>query len=104
MTSTKQRYAQIEKEALATKCACGKFNDYILGKDIIIETDHKPFVPPFGTKNMDELASRIQRFKMRLMMYSFSISHIPGTDLVITNALSRAPPKADIHLNERTHP
>ncbi|CAB4038732.1 Transposon Ty3-G Gag-Pol poly, partial [Paramuricea clavata] len=42
MTSTEQCYAQIEKEALATTWACEKFNDYILGKDILIETDHKP--------------------------------------------------------------
>ena len=30
MSSTEQRYAQIEKEALATTWACEKFNDYIL--------------------------------------------------------------------------
>jgi hypothetical protein len=40
MTSTEQRYAQIEKEALATTWACEKFNDYILGKDILIGTNH----------------------------------------------------------------
>ena len=39
MTSTEQRYAQIEKEALAVTSACEKFNDYILGKDILTETD-----------------------------------------------------------------
>ena len=49
MTSTEQRYAQIEKEALATSWACEKFNDYILGKDILIETNHKPLVPLFGS-------------------------------------------------------
>jgi hypothetical protein len=59
MTSTEQRYAQIEKEALATTWACEKFNDYILGKDILIETDHKPLVPLFGTKLLDQLPPRI---------------------------------------------
>ena len=49
MTSTEQRYAQNEKEALATTWACEKFNDYILGKDILIETNHKPLVPLFGS-------------------------------------------------------
>ena len=48
MTSTKQRYAQIEKVVLATTWACDKFKDYILGKDILIETDHKLLVPLFG--------------------------------------------------------
>ena len=55
MTSTEQRYAQIENETLITTWACGKFNDYILSKDILIETDHKALVPPlFGSKTLDE--------------------------------------------------
>ena len=33
MTSTEQRYAQIEKEALATTWACEKFADFVLGKE-----------------------------------------------------------------------
>ena len=49
MTSTEQRYAQVEKEALATTWACEKFNDYILGKDILTETNHKPLMPLFGS-------------------------------------------------------
>ena len=45
MTETERRYAQIEKEALATTWACEKFSDFILGKRIQVETDHKPLVP-----------------------------------------------------------
>ena len=76
MTNTEQRHAQIEKEALAITWACEKLNDFILGNDISIETDHKPLVPLFGSKNLDELPPRIQRFRMRLMKYSFNIRHI----------------------------
>ena len=105
MTSTEQRYAQIEKEALATTRACEKFNDFILGKDVLIETDHKPSVPLLGLKNLDELPPRIQRFRMRLMKYSFNICHIRGKDLIIADTLSRAPlrkspAKTDVRLNE----
>ena len=74
MTSTEQRYAQIEKEALAITWACKKFN-YILGKDILTETDQKPLVPLFGSKTLDELPPRIQRFPGGLMKYSFKILH-----------------------------
>lgn len=45
LTETETRYAQIEKEALATTWACERFTDYIMGKQIAIETDHKPLVP-----------------------------------------------------------
>ena len=105
MTSTEQRYAQIEKEALATTWACEKFNDYILGKDILIETDHNPLVPIFGSKTLDELPPRIQRFLMRLMKYSFKMIHVPGKELVTADTLSRAPldkqlSKEDERLNE----
>ena len=77
----------------------------ILGKDILIERDHKPLVLLFGLENVDELPPRIQRFRMRLMKYSFNICHIPGKDLVIADTLSRAPirkspTKTDIRLNE----
>ena len=52
MSKTEQRYAQIEKEALATTWACEKFSDFILGKSIEIETHHKPLVPLLGTKHL----------------------------------------------------
>eukprot|EP00731_Ephydatia_muelleri_P002671 Em0001g2671a len=45
LTETESRYAQIEKEALSITWGCEKFSDYILGKNILIETDHKPLVP-----------------------------------------------------------
>ena len=59
MTSTEQRYAQIEKEALATTWACEKFADFVLGKEFLIETDHKPLVPLLGSKCLQDMPPRI---------------------------------------------
>ena len=42
MTETEQRYAQIEKEALAVTWACQKFDFLLVGRTFLIETDHKP--------------------------------------------------------------
>ena len=56
-----------------------------------VETDHKPLVPLLGAKNLEELPARIQRFKMRLMRFTFTISHTPGKDLTIADTLSRPP-------------
>ena len=62
MTETETRYAQIEKEALATTWACEKFSTYVLGSKFLIETDHKPLVPLLGSKNIDNLPPRILDF------------------------------------------
>ena len=92
LTPTEQRYAQIEKEALAFTWACDSLADYLLGLQFHIQTDHKPLVPLFGSKkNLDELPPRLQRFRLRMMRYSFSISHVPGKSLTVADALSRAP-------------
>lgn len=63
ITETERRYVQIEKEALATMWACEKFSDFVLGKQIMIETDHKPLVPLLEAKELDRLPSCILRFQ-----------------------------------------
>uniref|UniRef100_A0A3Q4GEX3 Macro domain-containing protein n=1 Tax=Neolamprologus brichardi TaxID=32507 RepID=A0A3Q4GEX3_NEOBR len=48
LTPTEQRYAQLEKEALALTWACERFSDFILGLHLELETDHKPLVSLLG--------------------------------------------------------
>ena len=90
LSSTERKYAQIEKEALAICWACDKFSYYILGKDILIETDHKPLVAILGTKELAKLPIRVQRFRLRMMTYSYKVFYTPGSKLVLADALSRS--------------
>ena len=62
LSKTEHRYAQIEKEVLAVTWACDTFSDYILGKQITLETDHKPLVPLLGSEHLDHVPPRILRF------------------------------------------
>ena len=91
MTDTEQRYAQIEKEALAIIWACDKFSTFIIGKHFEIETDHKLIVLLLSSKHLDTLPPRILRFQLRLGRYDYSIQHISGKFLFTADALSRAP-------------
>ena len=91
MSEMECRYAQIEKEALATTWVCENFANFILGKHIQVETDHKPLVPLLGHKQLDSLPPRILRFHLRLDRYSYDITHVPGKELYTADTLSRAP-------------
>ena len=42
LTDCQKKYAQIEKELLAIVFGCDKFHEYIYGKTVTVETDHKP--------------------------------------------------------------
>lgn len=102
LSETEQRYAQIEKEALATVWACEKFAAYILGKRISIETDHKPLVPLLGTKRLDDMPPRILRFRLRLSRFEYDIKHVPGKYLYTADTLSRAPQQATTSADDAT--
>ncbi|XP_031335291.1 uncharacterized protein K02A2.6-like [Photinus pyralis] len=91
LSQSEKRYAQIEKEATAIAWGCEKFCDYITGKSITVETDHKPLVAILGEKDLDSLTPRLQRIKMRLMRYAYVVKYTPGKELVIADTLSRSP-------------
>ena len=91
MTPTEQRYAQMEKEALALTWVCERLEDYLLGLHFCVETDHKPLVSLFSSTILDELLLHVQRFMIRMMCFSFVICHVPGKQLSTAEALSSAP-------------
>ena len=91
LTPAETRYSQIEKEALASTWACDRFEHFVLGKPFTIQTDHKPLIPLLGSRALDDLPPRIVRFRLRLLRFNFRIVHVPGKDLAIADALSRAP-------------
>lgn len=91
LSDAERNYAQIEKEALAITWACEKFSDYILGKKVLIETDHKPLVPLLGTKQLDCLPPRVLRFRLRLARFDYDVTHVPGKLMYTADTLSRAP-------------
>ena len=71
-----------------------------------METDHKPLVPLFMTKLVDDLPLRIQSFLMQVMQFSITVERVPGKLLYASDALSLGPGRSspekesDLKLNQ----
>ena len=89
LSPIEERYAQIEKEALAFTWACECFSDFLVGLKLSIKTDHKPLIPLFSTKRLEELPLRTQRFKLQTLRFNFNNVYVPEKNLVIIDAFSR---------------
>lgn len=89
LTDCETRYAQIEKELLAIVYACEKFNNYVYGRDVTVQSDHKPLESIFA-KPMSTTTTRLQRMLIRLTRYRLNIRYTPGKEMHIADALSRA--------------
>ena len=64
-------YARIEKELLVICFGCQRFHNYVFGKHIQIETDHKPLIDIID-KPIHKLSARMQLMRMRLQNYNIS--------------------------------
>ena len=100
LEAAETRYATIEKESLAITWACEHFAQYLVGKRFVIHTDHRPLVSLLQSKRLDELSVRIQRFRMRLLRFSYDIVYVPGKDQVVPDAMSRAPIHTKLCFND----
>ena len=88
LTPAQQNYAQIEKECLAIVFGCQRFKQYLFGKPVIIETDHKPLEHIFQ-KPLNKCPLRLQRLLLTLQNFDVTVKYTPGKNLFIADALSR---------------
>ena len=91
LTKSEMNYANIEREALAVAWSCSRLEDFILGKHITIETDHKPLLQLLQCTPISELSPRIQRFRLRLLRYDYKMVYTPGKMIGVADFLSRNP-------------
>ena len=88
MTSAEQNYAQIEKELLAVVFACERFHQYTYGRDITVQSDHKP-LEAITNKPLVCAPPRLQRRLLRLQRYNVKVVYVPGKQIPLADTLSR---------------
>ena len=68
LISTKQRYSNIEREALGILHGLERFYHYYSAREVSIITNHKPLVAIF-TKDVTTLSQRIQHIFFRIHQF-----------------------------------
>ena len=89
LTATERNYAQIEKELLSIAHACDRFDQYVFGREITVETDHKP-LEVILRKPLFAASKRLQRMMMQLQKYNLKVIYKRGSEMYIADTLSRA--------------
>ncbi|UYV79424.1 hypothetical protein LAZ67_17002555, partial [Cordylochernes scorpioides] len=74
---------------------CERFQYYIWGNDVIVETDHKPLLS-IVKKPLEKLSPRLQRMVLRLMRFQISLKFTPGKNMFVADHLSRDPLKDEV--------
>ncbi|KAI9999614.1 hypothetical protein NQD34_018344 [Periophthalmus magnuspinnatus] len=81
-----KKYSTIEKEALAIKWALDTLRYYLIGKDFVLETDHRALQ---WIHNMKDTNARITRWYLSLQPFCFKVQYKPGHKNVVADFLSR---------------
>lgn len=88
LTSPETRYSNTDRELLSVTWAVAiKFRSYLEGRRFVIGTDHKALI---GTVKLRPETARTVRLLLRLAPFSYEIRHVPGREMQVADALSRA--------------
>ena len=91
LTTVEERYAQIEKELLAILFAVEKYDTYLVGMKVKIETDHKPLETIFR-KSLVSAPKRLQSMLLKLQKFDLDVVYKKGSQMYLADTLSRAYP------------
>ena len=89
LTDTETRYAPIEKEMLAVVFALNKFNQYVYGRHVTVNSDHKP-LEAIAQKPLRNAPKRLQGMLLKIQKYDIKIVYKPGAKMYLADTLSRA--------------
>lgn len=88
LSKAEKNYPPIEKEMLAVLFGLEKFNQFVYGRKVEVNSDHKPLSAIYK-KDLNKVPVRLQRMLLRTLKYDYSIKYLPGNKMFIADALSR---------------
>ena len=77
LTSIQRRWSQIEREAYAIVFTVERLRIFLCGTTFSVITDHKPLETLLCKPNV-KLSARLERMRLRLAGYSYTIRYEPG--------------------------
>ena len=89
LTDPETRYAQIEKEMLAVVFSLQKFDQYVYGRAVTIQSDHKPLAA-IARKPLRNAPKRLQGMLLKVQKYDVEIMYKPEPEMHLADTLSRA--------------
>ena len=87
LSDTESRYSISEIEMAAVLLGIEKFHEYIVGRPLILRTDHRSlsYIKSMPCGNN----SRLARWSLALQRLQFTIQHVPGVRMSHVDSLSR---------------
>ena len=91
LSEAEQRYANIEREALAIVWSCQRLRQFLIGRKFSLHTDHKPLEALFcPNRELPKVASaRILRWATLMLAFDYNIVYRPGSEIPHADALTR---------------
>ena len=96
MNETQQHWAQVEKELFAVLFAYKRFHQYVYGKPVTVESDHRP-VEFIFQKPFSQAPPRLQKMLLQLQEYDINLVYKRGKEMYLADTLSRGYPPEIIY-------
>ncbi len=93
LSDAETRYSNIEREMLAVLYGLERFHYYAYGRNVTVETDHKP-LEAIQKKDMHNAPPRIARMLMKVNKYDVHIKYVSAKNVPVADTLSRMKPMA----------
>ncbi|KAL7641285.1 UNVERIFIED_CONTAM: hypothetical protein RMT77_008423 [Armadillidium vulgare] len=85
LTMREKAYSTIEKEGLGILFGIKKFDNYLFGKEFVLQIDHRPLI---FMQKIKYTNTRVMRWALFLQKYKFRIESIKGVNNTAADYMS----------------